>query len=132
MLHQTLLHYRLLNTLPPYPDCQSTCEQIPHSTPLHFKTYLHCYNNVNKVLIEMDDIKSRIINYIGRYIICPLFAVSGLKINKREQVVDLLSSGVRRVTNPTDAESDSHIALRVCLRHEETIHKTNKINLFQN
>ena len=52
--------------------------------------------------------------------------------NKREQVVDLLSFGVCQVINPTDAESDSHIALRVCLRREETIHKTNKINLFQN
>lgn len=52
--------------------------------------------------------------------------------NKREQAVDLLSSGVCRVTIPTDDESDSHIALRVCLRREETIHKTNKINLFQN
>ena len=52
--------------------------------------------------------------------------------NKREQAVDLLSSGVRRVTSPTDAKLDSCIALRVCLRREETIHKTNKINLFQN
>jgi hypothetical protein len=58
--------------------------------------------------------------------------MSGLKINKREQVVDLLSSGVRRVTSPTDAMLDSCTALRVCLRREETIHKTNKINLFQN
>ena len=41
----------------------------------------------------MDDMKSRIINYIGRYIICPQFAVSGLKINKKEQVADLLSFG---------------------------------------
>ena len=80
----------------------------------------------------MDNMKSLIINYMGRYIICTQFAVSGLKINKREQVVDLLSSGVHRVISPTDVESYSHIALRVCLRREETIHKTNKINLFQN
>lgn len=80
----------------------------------------------------MDDMKSRIINYIGIYIICTQFAVSGLKINKREQVVDLLSFGVCRVAFPTDAKLDSCTALRVYLRREETIHKTNKINLFQN
>lgn len=80
----------------------------------------------------MNNIKSLIINYIGRYIICPQFAVSGLKINKREQVADLLSFGVCRVAFPTDANSEFCTALRVCLRREETIHKTNKINLFQN
>lgn len=41
----------------------------------------------------MDNMKSLIINYMGRYIICTQFAVSGLKINKREQVADLLSFG---------------------------------------
>lgn len=52
------------------------------------------------------------------------------KNNKREQVADTLSFGVCRVAFPTDAKLDSCTALRVYRRREETIHKTNKINLF--